>query len=235
MSEHRCCVCPVYGRDGEDGRAKPNHIDGWLACEHCQERINRCLMDIADQFLLLDPTPGAGAASDQITGTRERSLGVRINILDLITPATDAMSIHDEHSDQTGTIPVAVVLDRAAVDWCKDRGQDEHLPVPTVIALCAWLRDRLTWACQYYTGIDAFAEEIKDLRGTLYRANGHTNARPERMGAPCPRCDLLNLTREAGDDYIRCDGQLGCGNTMKPEEYQKWSGIVAAWEQQRAA
>lgn len=228
-----CVVCPVYGRDGEDGRPEPRFVEqGWLVCSKCQPRLSGKLREIPEQYAILDATPGSAGSSDQVTGSRDRSLGVRIGVLDLMLTATGE-TVSDPHGDQAGQQPTVGVLDSWVTDWAGRLGH--HRPVPTVPVLCAWLRDRLDWACRYHPAMREFAEEVGELLSALYFATGNTNAQPEHMGAPCPRCDLINLTRAAGDNYIECGGKLGCGQLLKPEEYERWAGLVATDIQPRKA
>lgn len=235
-----CLVCPVYGRDGEDGRPAPRYVEqGWLVCTHCQPRTIGHLAEIPVQYSLLDATQGTSPAEARISGSTERSLGVRESILDLIVTTPDTDGVHawtenngeyvaprEERADQIGQIPVARVLDSWVKDWIATKGQRENRPVPTVERLCVWLTHRWDWACQHYLAVDDFAREIRSLNSALLTANGNTKAVPEhKVGVPCPRCDYMTLYRQAGDDYVECGT---CPNLLTPDEYDRWVKLYAA-------
>ncbi|MEV0646082.1 hypothetical protein AB0I28_12530 [Phytomonospora sp. NPDC050363] len=184
------------------------------------------MKEIPDLFALLDATPGSTVAGDQITGSQEISLGVRVSVLDLMTvPGTG--TVHDTYGDQSGHVPTLAVLTAWADDWREIRG--EHRPKGTVSDLCRWLGLRLDWASQTHPAMYEMAEDLKGLTGALYAATGHSKARPEhKRGVPCPRCDLMVLYRDAGDDYVECkEAHDGCGNLMNPAEYERWVGLYA--------
>ncbi len=52
------------------------------------------------------------------------------------------------------------------------------------------------------------------------------SARLEHHRAPCPRCELLSLYREDGDDYIACRSPE-CGLLLTPVEFQAHVGRLA--------
>lgn len=229
-----CSVCPLYGRDG-DQEAKPprppaNRCDpGWSVCGYCHGRISAQLKEIPDLHSILDATPGSTVTQDQITGSQEISLGVRVGVLDLMVVAERSGTVHDAHGDQAGQIPVIAVLDAWVEDWRATRAMREHRPVPTVATLTQWLLHRLDWASQNHPAMDDMAQELKTLTGALYAATGHSKAKPEhKRGVPCPRCDRMVLYRDAGDDYVECkEAHEGCGNLMSPAEYERWVGLYA--------
>lgn len=237
---HQCVCCPLYGRDGDKEAERPpaNRCDpGWLVCTYCHGRIKGYLNTIPGLQAVLDATPGSTVAQDQISGSRDKTLGVRVNVLDLLTQATPAAGVHDEYGDQRGQLPTIAVLDQWVTAWRDARRQGEHRPVPTVGTLCQWLAHRLDWACQTYPAMFDMAHELKALTGALYAATGHTFAKAEhKIGVPCPRCDRMVLYRDAGDDYVECkEVHEGCGNLLSPSEYERWVGLYAAGHAWREA
>ena len=229
----QCCVCPVYGRTGEkreDGSTKPKPRlaeAGWFTCSTCRDRISNDVKSIPELFGLLDATPGSAGGSGRVSGSREAPLGVRVAVLDLIT-TTPLGTVTDPYRDQTGHVPVTVVLATWAEDW-RDQAHGDH-PPSTVPELCGWLADRVDWACREHPAIDAFASDIRGVLGVLYATTGHAKGRPEhKRGVPCPKCDRMVLYRAAGDDWVECMPQhKGCGHLMSPHEYERWVRLVAS-------
>jgi hypothetical protein len=201
---HLCKLCPVYGQEAV-------HYEHEYACFACRNRMKRHLEGTAEQWLLLDPTP-SGSAGEKVTGSREAPIGARVDVLDQILPVSllaDEM-IHDPFRDQVGERPAAAVLDAIAKEWLevrRGRGLREHRPVPTVVNLCAWLADRLDWACERLPdSIGDNADEIRQLCGRLHSLNGNNRSRdPEPLPAtPCKKCGHIAL--------VRVDGQTVCTN-----------------------
>ncbi|MFG3340549.1 hypothetical protein [Glycomyces sp. NPDC048151] len=203
-TNRKCVLCAAYGQE-------PVHYEHAHACFPCRDRFRHHLNGIAEQWLLLDPTPG-GTASEKVTGSREAPIGARVDVLDQLLPVgpyTDA-PIRDLYRDQVGETPAAAVLDAIAKEWLevrRERGLREHRPVPTVVNLCAWLTDRLDWACERLPdSIGDNATEIRALCGRLHALNGNTRSRdPEPLPAtPCKKCGHIAL--------VRVDTQVVCTN-----------------------
>jgi hypothetical protein len=173
--------------------------------------MKRHLEDIAEQWPQLDPTP-SGGAGERISGSREAPIGARVDVLDQVvalSPFAEGM-IHDPFRDQVGERPAAAVLDAIAKEWLevrRSRGLREHRPVPTVVNLCAWLADRLDWACERLPdSIGDNADEVRQLCGRLHALNGNSRSRdPEPLPAtPCKKCGHIAL--------VSVEGQVVCTN-----------------------
>jgi hypothetical protein len=202
--EHLCLLCPVYGQEAV-------HFEYPHVCFPCRSRMKRHLEGIAEQWLMLDPTP-SGSAGERISGSREAPIGARVDVLDQIlavSPFAEEM-IHDPFRDQIGERPAAAVLDAIAKEWLdvrRSRGLKEHRPVPTVVNLTAWLSDRLDWACERLPdSIGDNADEIRSLCGRLHALNGNSRSRdPEPLPAtPCKKCGHIAL--------VSVEGQVVCTN-----------------------
>lgn len=203
MTQHLCRVCPVYKQEPAQYRAP--HV-----CDPCEARIARQLVQISDEWLLLDATP-SGGRSERVTGSREAPIGARVDVLDQQLPVTPhaADPIRSNISDQIGETPAGVVLDLIASEWLEARRRDghrEHRPVPTVANLTSWLRGRLGWACSHLPeAIDAHADEIRQLCGRLHALNGNVKEKTEPIPAtPCKHCGHIAL--------VRIDGRAMCTN-----------------------
>jgi len=197
-TDRKCVVCTVYGQT-------PVYWEQPYVDHYCRSRMARQLVGISDQWLLLDATPG-GAQSERITGSKEAPLGARVDVLDQMLPVTgrSAEPIRAFIADQIGSASASVVLDAIASEWLEGRRRDgfrEHRPVPTVVNLTGWLRDRLEWACSHLPdSIDSHAAEIRELHGRLHALNGNTRSRdPEPVPAtPCKWCGQIALVRVEG-------------------------------------
>jgi len=183
------------------------------------------------------PTGARGTRpySDRVSGAAaETPVPVNLDDVDLSGRVrTSPLSSHARQwwVDQTGHLSVAMELDLIVRDWADqltaDNGHLSRLPVPTVPELAAWLTNRLDWACEHYPGIGDDARTLTRLRGTLRGVLGETEPHPERMGAPCPGCDLLTLVRRPGESKVEC-GNDDCRRILTAEEYGRWTGLVAA-------
>jgi hypothetical protein len=201
--ERQCRVCPVF-------KQQPAHYEQPYVCDHCRARLARALVQIADQWLLLDATPG-GSRRERVSGSAEAPLGARVDVLDQMLPVGPHadQAIRANIADQIGEPSAGVVLDLIAAEWLDARRRDghrEHRPIPTVANLTAWLRDRLDWACTYLPdSIGDHADELRRLSGRLHALNGGTRQKTEPVpGKPCKDCGLIAL--------VRVDGKTVCTN-----------------------
>lgn len=156
-----------------------------------------------------------------VTGSRERPLPVRADLLDLKAPArqpnpTDRA--RDRPEDQVGRLSAATVLDQIVRDVRGILCPDQHLPVPTVRELADWLRNRVDDVCDRHPAVVDIAGELRGLRGALRAVAGEAEPSPEPCdGVTCDRCDTRSLFRRPGDTYRAECGT--CGTLYNDDEY----------------
>jgi hypothetical protein len=196
-------------------------VETGQVCTGCIRRIAADLADIPQLYAHITLTPARRAAGPRVTGSHDAPLPLNVDALDLTLPAR-AGTIHDRYGDQTGHQSVAAVLDDWVRDWRDQRGRGEGLPVSTVGVLVGWLTVRLDEACVDHPAIDEFAADMRRLRRTLRQVGGDGPERPERLPAPCPRCDLLALVREGG--YVTC---RNCPEWLDEDGYAEWTRQLA--------
>lgn len=127
--------------------------------------------------------------------------------------------------DQIGYQSVLTLLDSWVRDWRETRAKSEHLPLPAGPSMITWLRNRLAWACQEHPAVDAFDQEMRELRSALRKVCGASEVKPELLDVPCRRCDGLDLHRLPGEDRVECGS---CGLRLTEDEYRIWVGLVWA-------
>jgi hypothetical protein len=204
-----CVYCQHPDREVETGQV----------CPGCAHRIACDLRDIADLYVQVSVYPGSGATGPRVSGSREAPLPLRVDALDLTMPARGG-TVHDLHGDQIGHVAVASVLDQWVEDWREHRDRGERRPEPpTVVVLVDWLGKRLGDACDDHPAIGEFAADVRRLCRVLRMVTGDGPARPERLPAPCPGCDLLALTRDHAG--VRC---RACGEDWTEGQYAEWVG-----------
>jgi hypothetical protein len=196
------------------------------------------------------------SGGSRVSGTPEAPVPVSLDLVDLTAPAragsllphanaelhqasavvvrTKTMERHTyaaRWTDQIGHLSVATVLDFWATDWRGARAKGEGLPRPVVGEMCTWLLDRLEDACDDHPAVDEFAADLQDVHSTLRAVLGLTGPWPELLrGVPCRRCDVVSLARlpvghYGAQQYIECGS---CGDLMTPEEYERWTQLLAA-------
>lgn len=185
-------------------------------CTGCRTRLAADLTDLVAAHASLSAEPGC-SATERITGTRERPLGVRVAVLDLMLPARHTTGVRDVYGDQGGLTPVAVLLESWARDWAGILGH--MLPAPTVAILGRWMGLRLEWACDVHPAIDEYTTEVRSALAACRAAMGDRASRPELCeGVACPKCDLRALYRMPNSDLIHCGA---CPHLLTQEEYDR--------------
>lgn len=165
-----------------------------------------------------------------VTGSREAQTPINVDRVDLtLPPHGDRLTADGRQwwEDQIGHLSVAMELDLIARAWSEQL--HHRLPEPTVTALAGWLADRAPWACDTYPGIDTAATTLSRIRATLLAMLGEVPPRPERMGAPCPSCDLMTLVRRPGESRVECATD-DCRRVLTAEDYDQWGRMVLAQE-----
>lgn len=100
-------------------------------------------------------------------------------------------------------------------------------------AAVTFLRAHLAWALDRYPGeTDPETGETMDPAALIrqwHRAAERFTRRDPRLEhrrVPCPRCELLTLVREEGDDYIRCQN-INCQRSLTPSEFDEHTQNIA--------
>jgi len=77
------------------------------------------------------------------------------------------------------------------------------------------------------------AAQIQGWHRTAQRFT-RRDPRMEHRRVPCPRCELLTLFREDGDDYIGCRN-IACGHLLTPTEFDEYTQQLAKGYKAQAA
>lgn len=169
-----CIVCPVHSR-------KPRAPQWGQACETCRDTMRSGLLELAEQYTLLDAQPSQ-SGGPKVSGTREAPLPGRLDVLNLVGPG--AANVRDRHGDQHGELPPLVWMQQWARDWRDNGAPGDQLPPPALADTEEWLRHRLDWACDEHPAVDEFARELGQQVATLRAVNGE---RSDRITiGPCP-------------------------------------------------
>lgn len=167
------------------------------------------LLRIPDMYALtwlaLEPTQGRASGLPTASPVTA-ALPVREDILSLFGPG--ARGVHDPDGDQTGPLPVTVLLS----SWCQVIA---GTPRPNVTAACTTLLDHHGQACSADYASD-YAREIGELHHLL-RSLSLTDARP--LAARCPRCRKKSLRQSPGRGVECCDPN--CRRVLRADEYDR--------------
>lgn len=219
--DRKCVLCSDTGRDGQPRERNWVH-ENTQTCTGHAERLAGVLDSIPGQWVMLTAAPGSPTGQARVSGSGELSLGVRVPVLDLMSPANIG-GVHDDFGDQTGMASAASVLAVMVDDWISLRSKGEARPVPTVARLCEWLLDRLDWALVEHPALEEFAHDLHRLLAALRAANGDLPAENEHKdGIECPRCDKMTLYDVPEHGFIECVEPSGCGKLYKHSEYYQW-------------
>lgn len=213
-------------------------IETGLVCDWDRARLRNQLAEIPELYLRL-PTviARAGSAGPKVSGTREPQLPVNEDALDLLA-APDDSAVHDDYGDQYGFTSAAGQLGTWVRDWIDVRNAGEREPLPTVWTLCGWLSARLDWACGLrpirkddpgHLAIDAFAIEIRALRGQMIGLVGELDPAPtaeQCVGVACTRCNVRDLWRIEGRVECTSCGQLYEDEQVYAEMVHRQAGVM---------
>lgn len=217
MTERGCVVCPQFFR------AEPRLYDRAPVCEPCRARLWGMPREILHLYATLDLERVRGE-HQRVSGSREAPVPLNLDALDLSLRITQG-SVSDPWGDQTGHLPVIVVLATWAQDWAEIRR--ENTPLCHVAELTEWLRNRTEWACDSHPAVDEYAGELHTLLGVLRRVTGTEAPRPERIDIPCRRCDAMTLFRHPGDDRVVCE-HPDCRAVYAKAEWSAWTELLTA-------
>jgi hypothetical protein len=186
---------------------------GMVICTPCVDRMRATLRAIPAALIVLregsmqrERTGETGRA-----GTREAPLPCRLDTLNLIGPAATG-TVHDPHGDQIGQRALVGVLG----DWVRLICEERRLNGPdawTETALAGWLRGQVTWAATR-PWISELAGELNDVMWQI-RGIARVEVRTRAVSRPCPRCQMMTLSRTDHDAYTRCSE---CGTAWTDAE-----------------
>lgn len=208
-----------------------------MVCQPCRTGLAHDLAEVGRLWALLPAALEPGVSTGQrVSGSREASLPLRIDPLDLSLAAGVPEPVTDPYRDQCGFRPVAGVLDSWARDWQESLWPDHRLPVPTVPSLVGWLSDRLGVVCDRHPAVDEFAAEIRATLAQLRHVHGLVPPEPERIrDVECDRCDRrLLYRRQDGSGDVECHNRA-CGRVMTAADYTAWTKRLAAFHRGRIA
>jgi hypothetical protein len=176
-------------------------------CDPCIHRARAILRSIPAALTILHGSMQRERSGDSgRTGTRTAPTPGRLDVLNLVGPAA-VRDVCDPHGDQAGGRPIIGVLS----DWTRIVLEERHIDGPsswTEQALAGWLTAQLGWAStQGWAG--EMVAELRDLDRAM-RGIMSIDLRTRPVQRPCPRCDLISLSRTDWDQYIRCSTCGGC-------------------------
>jgi hypothetical protein len=227
---HACVVCPQMRQDQEEPRVYARA----QVCERCRLSLAEMLDSIPH---LYDSLP---EHLERGTGTWERVTGGDVvaalpfveDVWDLLLPVRQPLA----GTDQIGYLSVKTTMHGWVRDWAETRGKRELGALASVDEHVRWLSDRLDWACDLHPAVDEFAAELRALTRAMRRYIGPDTARPRPCtGVPCRRCDFLTLARLAdGSGDVECQNPA-CRTIYRPDEYERWTRLLAAAVERRTA
>lgn len=160
--------------------------------------------------------PGT-SGGDRVSGSREKSAPVRLDVLSMLQPANEA--VHDEYGDQVGPPSIPTILK----SWVWLIAEHRGLTYPVGAAvdhLAGWLRRQVPFAVTR-PWIGEMMREVAELRRAAH-ALAPWQVHVQELDAPCPNswCEMRALIRTAGETYIECNTEVGgCGYMWSVEEY----------------
>jgi ribosomal protein L37AE/L43A len=184
-----------------------------LICTPCLHQMRAALTAIPAALIVLRHGSMQRERTGETgrTGTREAPLPGRLDTLNLVGPAAHA-DVHDQHGDQTGQRPIIGTLG----DWTRVICEERRLNGPqqwTETALAGWLVTQLGWASQQQWAGEMHGE-LRDLTWAI-RGIARVEVRTRAISRPCPRCQMMTLSRTDHDVYTRCSN---CGTAWTDAE-----------------
>ncbi|GHH87879.1 hypothetical protein [Streptomyces capitiformicae] len=181
-------------------------------CDLCIHRARAILASIPAALVVLHGSLQRERSGDTgRAGTREAPLPCRADVLNLVGPAASG-TVHDPHGDQIGQQPIAGVLGSWVRLVCEERRINGPIRY-RVEDLASWLSNQLGFAATKPWG----AELVSELNDLMWQIRGiaRIEIRTRAISRPCPRCQLMALSRTDHDMYTRCSG---CGSSWTDAE-----------------
>jgi hypothetical protein len=203
-------------------------------CVRCTDLTGADLLEMVELFVTLHTRllPGT-KIGDRITGSRERPLGINVDVLSFIgAPGNPDHPDRFDNRDQVGPPPMLDTL----TSWSRVIAEERPVtvPGPTITTTVTFLSRHHDWARKQLWA-DDYGEEIR-------RAAHHARmlcqlypARPVvKAGVPCrnPDCDGLGLFVAPGSDWVECPT---CGLLLSQAEYADWVTRLVAYEKGKTA
>ncbi|MCG6499441.1 hypothetical protein [Kitasatospora sp. A2-31] len=183
-------------------------------------RLARELAELPDlaAWAKLATTPGSAPRGGRVSGaTRTAPTPLRLDVASYLGPASPG-NVRDPYGDQDGSTPLAGTL----AAWVRIHVEESTLGAPrsgSIGDLLAYLgrRDVLAWTV-HQLWADEYAAEIHNAWRTL-DAYAATRPRRRALQLPCPRCGLLSLFQQDGQD-AEC-GNESCRAVLRPDDYDR--------------
>ncbi|MEU1883490.1 hypothetical protein ABZ470_39805 [Streptosporangium sp. NPDC020072] len=226
----RLCAVEDCGGEHEARGVEPGlELCGWHL-----DRLRRDLevTPLLVRWLSLHTIPSGGGA-EPVSGSREPAAPVRLDVLSMLLPG----AVHPPPDDEDQVGPPSIPSTLAAWVWqvCEERGLAGPERWDDVPQLTGWLLPHLEW-CAARPWADQLCTEIAALRRCTHALVPWKVHRTEKIGVPCPTCDLQALAQIAGEEYIECDERVGgCGRLMRAEEYSAYVAALARATPESAA
>lgn len=201
-------------------------------CSRCSYLLHRDLQELPELWEMLTLMPGRTEQA-RVSGSHDMPTGLRISVLSFTGPRMDDTrppAIRPKDMDlQADPLPL---LDTLA-QWVRLILAESYADPPAgKTLLVPWLldRDRLGWACRQ-PWADDMAEELRAAVGTCRALAGAGWLTHRLHGVACPGCSVCALTRENGQEQVRC---VSCWREWSWDEY-RWLVHVLADEAKGAA
>ena len=218
-------------------------------CGDCEKHITACLGELPGWYVRLAGELGAKEqAGERVSGSREAPVPPRLDVDALMWDMWRTLGAWDRRVRAAAGMTGQPAARRHGPAVWGRRGFVAVLGgrMTTLLGLPAETmrvhvrpRDAQPGATGVMHVGGDWAEEDQDLSGVdagrdIMRLRGRARAilgefkETEPMGAPCPRCDRLELVKVAGEDLLLCKG---CGHRPQERYYESWVRLLAggAW------
>lgn len=235
----------------EDGQRLPA-LTPRPFCDPCTRYIAECLGELPELYVRLHgELANKGQAGERVSGSREAPVPPRLDVDALMWEMWHTLGAWDQRVRQAAGLTHPGPLARRRRHGRAIGGRRGFVPtlevyLTTLLGLpeeTMQVHVRLgdvqpgdtgivhaggEWAevDRVYSGVQA-GRDITRLRGKAQGMIGEYTE-TEAMGAPCPRCDALQLVRVAGENDLLCKG---CGHRPQEKHYQSWARLLVggAW------
>jgi hypothetical protein len=188
-------------------------------CSGCRDKLSNAfaLMPSVAVWIGVNLERGPAIGERISGGGDEAPVPIRLDVLDLVGPASDD-TVHDEYHDQTGAPNLLAVM----VTWAQLVAEEREMAPPKddLASICGWMHSQVDWITKQPWVDDLLWDCHRLLTACRRVAPWEPELLRDHQEA-CEACGVKALVQHVAAGKVRCEARFGgCGKERKVTEYE---------------